>query len=201
MLGPARVSDLESRMAEPEAECPDPLERIRRAERAQRLKTIYATFLAITVGQVLFGAFVFGHSQGPIRPQAAEVGAGMIATLLVSLAVAPWLAHRKRREGTVWAGSVHEGSHRRPLMIYDDVAILGGEVVLYDLVERCELGPDDATLHLRYLDPEHGGPVVRDLSGPPEALRRVARRAERQTEGRNPPPSSSEPDTSEIQTA
>lgn len=168
--------------AESDASSPvlTPLERIRAAQRAQRSKSVYATSYTVMLAQVLFAAFVFGHSQGPVRPQPAEVGAGMAATLLGSLLVAPWFARRKQREGAAWAGRVHEGSHRRSLLVFDDVFILGGEVVPYDQVERWELADEEGGIKLRYQDLEHGGPVIRDLVGPSSAFRRLVRRAETQ---------------------
>lgn len=156
----------------------DALNQIRRIEQVQRAKAAYAIAMTVVIGQLLGSAFIWGHARGPMPPSVVEVLGIMLTLLIGSLLVAPWAVARKKREGTSWVGRLREGSHSRKLLIFDDAFILDGEVIPYDLIESFELGDGDRSLHLRYLDVRHGGPVIRDLEGLPEALRRIARRAE-----------------------
>ncbi len=151
--------------------------RVQAIERIQRLKAATGVTSAVLVGQVLFGAFVFGHGRGPVPIRGIEVLAGMSAALLLSLLFAPWWARRRAQEGASWVGRLREGRHTRRLLVFDDCFIVEGEVILYDQVLRHQ--QDGERLTLRYRDPKHEGPVHREFDGPEEAVRRLRRRMEK----------------------
>ncbi|MEM1022424.1 MAG: hypothetical protein AAGD10_16835 [Myxococcota bacterium] len=163
----------------------DALVRVQQIERIQRLKAATGVTSTVLVGQVLFGAFVFGHGRGPVPIRGIEVLAGMAAALLLSLLFAPWWARRRTREGASWVGHLQEGRHARRLLVFDDCFIIEGEVILYEEVLRHEA--DGERLSLRYRDPKHEGPVLREFEGPPEATRRLARRLEGMAAARDLP--------------
>jgi hypothetical protein len=150
------------------------LDRIHEIERAQRLKSWVGAARVVLVGQVLFAAFVFGHSRGPMPMPPMEMVAGMSVTLLLTLLLVPFFARRETHIGTDEVGWLREGRHRRRLLVFDDCFIVDGEVVLFDQVLRHRLDPE--ALSVRYFDPKHDGPVQRDFEAPPRVLERLARR-------------------------
>jgi hypothetical protein len=152
------------------------LTRLGDIDRARRARGASATIATVAFGQLLFASFVYGHGRGPVQMQPSEVLLGMLAALLVSLVVAPFLVRRRRRKEAEFAGRANEGRHARRILAYGDYFVVSGEVILYDMVERFRAHGDQ--LELRYWDPRHEGPVLREIEAPTPLVERLARRFE-----------------------
>ncbi len=152
------------------------VDRIGDAERGLRLRAAAATVSTVTVGQVLFASFVLGHGRGPIPMQPLEVVWGMVGFLILSLLVAPLVVRRVRKEGAIFTGSAREGRHTRRVAGHEGYFVIDHEVVLYDTVERYGRIADG--LMVRYYDPRHEGPVVREMEMDRGLAERLARRFE-----------------------
>lgn len=148
--------------------------RLEGVERRRRLNVVAGLLSSVAVGQLFFAAFAFGHARGPLPLRAIEVLAGMSGALFLSLLVAR-LMRRSRLEKTAdRVLDLREGRHRRRVVLYPDYFVLDREVVLFASVQTADV--EERKLLLRYLDPRHSGPVLRELSGSREALSRFAER-------------------------
>ncbi|MGF1508468.1 MAG: hypothetical protein ACFB9M_03085 [Myxococcota bacterium] len=152
----------------------DGLTRVQEVEHAQRSKAWAGATSFVLLGQVLFGAFVVGHNLGPFDMPLREVLIGMTVSLLFTLIWAPYFARRRRRQGADFSGVLREGRHKRNLLIFEDCFIVDGEVILFDHVHRFEAG--GTTLSVRYRDPKHDGPVLREFEAPEPVVHRLIRR-------------------------
>ena len=142
---------------------------LRQERRAESL-TVLLTSSA--VGQLLFASFAFGHSRGPLRMRWAELGGGMAAVLVGSLILSTWLARRRRRQMVEWRATVTEGDKKRAVEAFEGYVMVSDEIILPETVHKAEV--EEERLVLRYRDPRVGGPVLRELSGAPQDLRRLA---------------------------
>ena len=143
------------------------LTRLGDIDRARRARGASATIATVAFGQLLFASFVYGHGRGPVPMRASEVLLGMLAALLASLVVAPFMVRRRRKKEAEFVGRANEGRHARRILAYDDYFVVSGEVILFDMVERFRAKDD--RLELRYWDPRHEGPArpaVRGGGGP-----------------------------------
>lgn len=139
-------------------------------------RSLRASLTAVSVGQLLFACFAFGHAQGPLPPRPLELGFGAALALGLSLAFAGLTQRRHQDAGAAYQAVLHEGKKRRRLAIHDSYLSLDGEIVPLETIDYARLQGEQ--LLLRYLDPEVG-PVLRTLSGPPTVLSALHRRLER----------------------
>lgn len=148
------------------------LERLHAVERRRRMDGLSGLLSAIALGQLFFAAFAFGHSRGPLPLRWLEVLAGMTGVLLVSTLVA-WAWRRRRLEKRAQAVlRVQEGGRRRRVALYEGYLTIDTEVVLAGSVTRVDRTEPEA-LVVRYVDPRHAGPVLRELDGPASVLDRI----------------------------
>lgn len=152
------------------------LTRLGDIDRARRTRGVSATIATVAFAQLLFASFVYGHGRGPVPMRASEVLLGMLAALIVALALAPLVVRRRRKKEAAFGGTAREGRHTRRVLAYDDYFVVSGEVILYDMVERFRAAGD--RLELRYWDPRHEGPVLREIEAPEPLVDRLARRFE-----------------------
>lgn len=152
------------------------LARLGDIDRARRVRSLSATIATVAFGQLLFASFVYGHGRGPVPMRASEVLLGMLGALIASLLVAPFMVRRRRKKDAQFGGKAQEGRHARRILAHDDHFVVSGEVILYDMVERFRADGDQ--LELRYWDPRHEGPVLREIVAAQPLVERLARRFE-----------------------
>lgn len=146
-------------------------------EQSRRVRGLRATLSAVSIGQLLFAAFAFGHAQGPVPPRPLEMLLGAGLALGLALAWAGLTQHRHREAGASYQAVLLEGRRRRRWAIHDDYLSIEEEVIPLEVVEWAK--QEAGQLVLRYRDPEVG-PVLRTFDGPGPVVsaleRRLARR-------------------------
>lgn len=151
---------------------PDLLSELQDVERRRRLEAVASLLSSVAVGQLFFAAFAFGHAQGPMGLRPLEVLVGMSFVLMVSVGVAG-MVRRRRLEARASAVMVlQEGNKRRRVALFDAYLTIDQEVVLYRGVRSAKV--EDGHLLLRYVDPQHSGPVLREFEGGDEAIAAIA---------------------------
>lgn len=148
------------------------LERLTVVERRRRVESVAGALTTVAVGQLLFAAFAFGHSRGPMPLRSVEVLVGILGTFVLSLIVAQVFRRRRllRRATTVLR--LREGPRIRRVALFEGYLAIDDELVLPEAVQS--VTEDGERLLLRYRDARHGGPVLRELEGAAQSLAQVA---------------------------
>lgn len=155
---------------------PDLLSQLEGVEHRRRLEAVAGLLSAIAVGQLFFAAFAFGHAQGPASLPLSEVLVGITGAFFLSVVAAALLRRRRLERSAERVLKVMEGRRRRRIALYERHFTIDDEVVLAAAVQTAERS--DANLVLRYLDPRHGGPVLRELEGDEVALDAISASAQ-----------------------
>jgi hypothetical protein len=148
------------------------LEQLSSVERRRRLESVAGALSTVAVGQLLFAAFAFGSSRGPVPLLGAEVLIGILGTLVLSVLVAQVFRKRRLLRRATAVLRLREGPRLRRVALFEGYLTVDEEVVLPAAVQSATVEQD--RLLLRYRDARHGGPVLRELEGPAAALGQVA---------------------------
>jgi hypothetical protein len=147
------------------------LTRLAEIQRARKVRTVGGALTSIAVGQLLFAAFAFGHSRGPVPLQPLELLIGMGLALVFGAVLAVVTTRRRLETTSKFVLRLTEGRHRRRVAVFSDFFTIDQEVVLGGTVETLDV--EDDKLVLRYIDPRFDGPVLRELEGTPNVLGRL----------------------------
>jgi hypothetical protein len=150
------------------------LARVTALERVALLRRLDGLLASVVVAQLFFSSFALGHWLGPRPMTSPELLIGAGAALGLGLLGAVLTARRRRERGAMLTAHVVEGRRRRRLAVFDEHLTLDGEVVLKDSLEPPRR-PAEGHLVLRYRDPRHAGPVLRELEGDEAVLFRLER--------------------------
>lgn len=126
----------------------------------------------VGTGQVLLAAFALGASFGPAPLAPMELVVAVLGVLLVSFVASMPFAKRRLERTAKRTFDVEEGRHTRRIVVYDDYAMIGPELVPFLALTSVER--EGKVLVLRYRDPDHDGLVLRELVGPRETLDALA---------------------------
>jgi hypothetical protein len=150
------------------------LARVTALERVALLRRLDGLLASVVVAELLFSSFAMGHWFGPRRLTSPELLLGAGLALGLGLLGAAITARRRRERGAMLTVNVLEGRRRRRLAVFAEHLTLDGEVVLKDSLEPPRR-PAEGRLVLRYRDPRHAGPVLRELEGDEAVLFRLER--------------------------
>lgn len=142
---------------------PRMLARLLEVERRRQLDAVAGMLSAIAVGQLFVASFAFGSSLGPKKLSLIEVLTAMAVAVLLAAVVARVFRRRRWERRAELVGHLKEGARKRRVAIYADHLTIDKEVVLLESIDRVE--PDNGAVVLRYIDPRHEGPVLRELNG------------------------------------
>ncbi len=154
----------------------DLLSELHDVERRRRLEAVASLLSAIAVGQLFFAAFAFGHAQGPLIMRPIEVLVGMSFALVVSVLFAGVWRRRRLERRAEQVLLLREGRRRRRVALFEHYLTIDQEVVLFSGIRSLKAEP--GRLLLRYIDPEHSGPVLRELDGAEGDVQDILRAAE-----------------------
>ncbi len=149
----------------------DLLSELQAVEQSRRGHVISGLLSTVAVGQLFFAAFAFGHARGPMPLRALEVLAGMSFALMASIFLAGLFRRRRLERGANSLLRLQEGRRRRRVALFDGYFSIDDEVVLASAVQSAEV--NSGRLLLRYVDPAHSGPVLRELEGRVEDLEQL----------------------------
>lgn len=141
----------------------DLLSELNEVEHRRRLEAMAGLVSAVAVGQLFFAAFAFGHSRGPTSMGTGELLSGMVGALFLSVLIAALLRRRRLERRADVVLRAREGRHARRVAVFERHVTIDDEVVLRAAVDRVEREP--GRIRLRYIDPRHSGPVLRELEG------------------------------------
>ncbi len=141
----------------------DDLTRVERIRRRRSVQAANAALTAIVSVQLAFAAFAIGHALGPAPMRRIELVAGIALSFLLGIALSVPFVRRRLEAGAHLKVDVTEGRHRRRVLVFDDHLVLDQEVVMFEQLTSVAL--EGSRLVVKYEDPIHGGPMLRELEG------------------------------------
>lgn len=132
------------------------------AERRAKGATL-AFFIAIGSAELMFLSFAVGSALGPFPLRPLEIVLGSTASFALGAGAATLMARRHLLKGSRFSCVVVEGRKKHRVVLFDDYLTIGREIVLREAIESVVV--EARGLVLRYKDPKHDGPVLRELSG------------------------------------
>lgn len=100
-----------------------------------------------------------------------ELLVGIALSFLIGVVVSLPLVRRRLESGAKLKLSVTEGRHRRRVLVFSDHLVLDQEVVMLDQVRSVER--TGTKMVLKYHDPAHQGPMLRELEGDTRELEQL----------------------------
>lgn len=152
----------------------DDLSRAEEIRRRRSLQAANSALTAVVIVQLLFASFAIGHALGPAPMRKVELLVGIALSFLVGVGAALPFVRRRLESGAKLRVDVTEGRHRRRVLLFSDHVVLDQEVVMLEQIRSVER--KGGRLVLKYHDPAHGGPMLRELEGDPRKLEELERR-------------------------